>query len=51
MSDFIVARNPDVESSLPFLVHVPIDGGLWFKAKEGCRVRRACTVTHRRTAE
>ena len=35
MSDFIVARNPDAESSLPFLVHVPIDGGLWFKAKEG----------------
>ncbi len=34
MSDFIVVRNLDSESSLPFLVHVPIDGGLWFKTKE-----------------
>jgi hypothetical protein len=34
VDDFIVARNPDVESSLPYLLRLPIDGGLWLKAKE-----------------
>ncbi len=34
MDDFIVARNPDASSRLPYLVRVPIDGGLWLKAKE-----------------
>lgn len=34
MDDFIVARNPDQESKLPYLVYVPIDGGLWLKTKE-----------------
>jgi ERCC4-type nuclease len=33
-SAFIVARNPDERSKLPFLLHVPVDGGVWFKAKE-----------------
>lgn len=33
MDDFIVARNPDA-SRLPYLVRLPIDGGLWLKAKE-----------------
>lgn len=33
MDDFIVARNP-VASRLPYLVRLPIDGGLWLKAKE-----------------
>lgn len=32
--DFIVARNPDPQSALPFLLRLPIDGGLWLKAKE-----------------
>lgn len=31
---FIVARNPERDSSLPYLVHVPLDGGTWFKARE-----------------
>ena len=34
VDDFIVARNPDASSSLPYLVRLPIDGGLWLKAKE-----------------
>ncbi len=33
MDDFIVARNP-VVSRLPYLVRLPIDGGVWLKAKE-----------------
>ena len=33
MDDFIVAKNPDA-SRLPYLVRLPIDGGLWLKAKE-----------------
>jgi ERCC4 domain len=31
---FRVVRNPDPTSSLPYLVHVPIDGGLVLKARE-----------------
>lgn len=33
-NDFIVARNPDPDSKLPFLVALPIDGGLFLKARE-----------------
>lgn len=32
--EFIVARNPDLQSSLPFLILLPLDGGLWLKTKE-----------------
>jgi hypothetical protein len=28
------ARNPEAESSLPYLVFVQIDGGTWLKARE-----------------
>jgi hypothetical protein len=31
---FVVARNPDSESSLPYLLHVPVGGGLLLKAAE-----------------
>src|SRR4051794_31780168 len=31
---FVVARNPDLESSLPFLLRVPVGGGLTLKAAE-----------------
>jgi hypothetical protein len=31
---FRVARNPDISSSLPYLVWLPIDGGLVLKARE-----------------
>src|SRR3954469_18866470 len=31
---FVVARNPDSESSLPFLLKVPVGGGLLLKAAE-----------------
>jgi hypothetical protein len=31
---FKVARNPDVESRLPYLILLPIDGGLVLKARE-----------------
>jgi hypothetical protein len=31
---FIVARNPEADSSLPYLVFLPIDGGTWMKARE-----------------
>src|SRR3954463_5438769 len=31
---FVVARNPDSESSLPFLLKVPVGGGLVLKAAE-----------------
>lgn len=33
--EFIVARNPDARSTLPYLLQVPIeDGPIWLKAKE-----------------
>lgn len=31
---FLVARNPDSESKLPFLLSLPIEGGLYLKARE-----------------
>jgi len=31
---FLVSRNPDPDSSLPYLLSVPIDGGLALKARE-----------------
>lgn len=31
---FVVARNPDPESSLPFLVRLPIEGGIVLKTRE-----------------
>src|SRR3954452_12932090 len=31
---FVVARNPDEESSLPFVLQVPVGGGLVLKAAE-----------------
>jgi hypothetical protein len=32
--DFVVARNPDPDSKLPFLLAVPVEGGLLLKARE-----------------
>ena len=32
--EFIVARNPEEESKLPFLLALPVDGGLFLKARE-----------------
>jgi hypothetical protein len=34
MKPFVVARNPDSESSLPFLVRLPIEGGIVLKTRE-----------------
>ena len=31
---FVIARNPDAASKLPFLLHVPVDGGLILKARD-----------------
>ena len=33
-STFLVARNPDPDSSLPYLLRLPIDGGIALKARE-----------------
>lgn len=32
--EFVVARNPDPASSLPFLLRLPVDGGIVLKARE-----------------
>lgn len=32
--NFVVARNPEEDSTLPFLLRLPIDGGLLLKARE-----------------
>lgn len=34
MGTFVLAHNPDTESSLPYLVKLPIDGGLVLKTRE-----------------
>jgi hypothetical protein len=31
---FIVARNPDPDSALPYLLRIPVDGGIELKARE-----------------
>jgi len=31
---FLVALNPDPDSSLPYLLRIPVDGGLELKARE-----------------
>ena len=31
---FLIVRNPDEESSLPYLLRLPVDGGVELKAKE-----------------
>lgn len=34
MSIFVIAKNPDSESSLPYLVHLPVEGGLVLKVRD-----------------
>jgi hypothetical protein len=31
---FLVARNPELESTLPYLVHLPLDGGILLKVRD-----------------
>lgn len=33
-SSFLIARNPDPDSTLPYLLRLPIDGGLLLKARD-----------------
>ena len=33
-ASFVVARNPEPDSTLPFLLSVPLDGGILLKARE-----------------
>jgi hypothetical protein len=33
-STFVVARNPDPDSTLPYLLRLPVDGGIELKARE-----------------
>jgi hypothetical protein len=33
-ADFVVARNPQEDSKLPYLVHLPLEGGLVLKARD-----------------
>lgn len=33
-SSFLIARNPDPDSTLPYLLRVPIDGGVLLKARD-----------------
>src|SRR6266545_3392458 len=33
-STFVVARNPDPHSTLPYLLRIPLEGGIALKARE-----------------
>ncbi|MBW3652511.1 MAG: hypothetical protein KY433_02745, partial [Actinobacteria bacterium] len=33
-ASFVVARNPETDSTLPFLLRLPLDGGILLKARE-----------------
>jgi hypothetical protein len=51
---FVVARNPEEDSKLPYLLRLPLEGGLMLKAREswpvtsrvyclwGARIRFSC---------
>lgn len=34
MDSFLIARNPDEQSRLPYLLNIPVDGGLVLKVKD-----------------
>ncbi len=34
VEDFVIARNPEPDSTLPFLLRIPLDGGILLKAKD-----------------
>ena len=40
-AEFVVARNPQADSKLPYLVQLPLEGGLVLKARETWPVERA----------
>ncbi|CAN5899632.1 hypothetical protein BH23ACT12_BH23ACT12_17420 [soil metagenome] len=42
MDRFLVARNPEIDSRLPYLVRLPLDGGLVLKVKDTWP--RACRI-------
>src|SRR5438552_19125647 len=31
---FLIARNPDLDSKLPYLIRLPVEGGIVLKARE-----------------
>ena len=33
-SEFVVARNPEADSQLPYLLRLPLDGGVVLKARD-----------------
>ena len=39
---FVVARNPEPASTLPYLLRLPIEGGLVLKAREPWPSSRRC---------
>jgi len=44
---FKVARNPDPKSRLPYLVWLPIDGGIVLKTRDTMAARFACLLLPR----
>ena len=41
---FLVARNPEADSRLPYLLLLPLEGGLTLKARESWPPRRVSTA-------
>jgi hypothetical protein len=42
---FLIGRNPEEDSKLPYLLHLPIQGGLVLKARDTWPARPVSTVT------
>lgn len=42
---FLVARNPDPDSTLPYLLRVPIDNGIVLRAKATWPTPRGCSAS------
>jgi hypothetical protein len=45
---FTIVRNPQEDSKLPYLLRLPIEGGLVLKARDTWPVRPASTATRSR---
>ena len=38
--ELVIVRNPDAASTLPYLMHLPVGGGLLFRTKNVFEIRR-----------
>ena len=51
MNDFVIAKNPDAASSLPYLLCLPLeDGDVWLKSQGNLAARHVPLLSSRSAA-